>query len=209
VEAKALEDVLPAPRVRAAGNDLSRSTLPYATALAGACPRLAPAANLLPRELRVSTSRSLYAPTIVSATLLLAAAGALAAQSAIQDRRYLRKLEEEIARLEPAARRSAALDGEIERAQLRSAGLENFRARPRQDLETLNEVTRLLPPPIWANTIDVSPDSVSIAGEAEQAAQLVQVLDSSPLFQNSEVNMLARTGSSEIFRITTRREAKK
>jgi hypothetical protein len=57
--------------------------------------------------------------------------------------------------------------------------------------------------------VDISREIVTIGGEAEQAAQLVQTLDSSPLFQQSEVGMLSRTGPNEVFRITTRREAKR
>ena len=43
-----LEAVLPKPDVNPVENDLSRNALPYATALAGACPRFAPSANVLP-----------------------------------------------------------------------------------------------------------------------------------------------------------------
>ena len=52
-----LEDVLPKPAVNPVENDLSRNPRPYATALAGACPWLAPAANLLAPEQRQASSR--------------------------------------------------------------------------------------------------------------------------------------------------------
>ena len=207
VEPKPLEEVLTAPAANPVENDLSRNALPYATALAGACPRLAPAANLLPAEMRASNARGRYIPTAIAAGLLLIASVALLAQSAVHDRRYLRQLEAEIARLEPAVRRSAAIDREMTRARERALLLDNFRARSRAQLEALNELTRLLPPPVWANSIDMGPEMIIVGGEAEQAAELVQVLDSSPLFHQSEMGMLARTGPNEVFRITTRREA--
>ena len=59
-------------------------------------------------------------------------------------------------------------------------------AVPQADLDVLNELTRLLPPPVWTSAVEIYPDSVVISGEAEQAAPLLKVLDSSPLFQNSE-----------------------
>jgi hypothetical protein len=201
-----LEQVLAPPAANPVENDLSRNALPYATALAGACPWLAPAANLLPAELRVSTSRGMYIPTAIAAGLLLIATVALAAQSAFHDRRYLGKLEAEVATLEPAVRRSAAIDREIERARQRALLLENFRSRSRKDLDALNELTRLLPPPVWTNSIDLGRETIILGGEAEQAAELVQLLDSSPLFHQSEMGMLGKTGSSEVFRLTTRRE---
>jgi len=68
-----LEELLPRPTVNPVENDLSRNALPYATALAGACPRLAPAANVLPREYRRSRSRAMFVPTAVLAGLALAA----------------------------------------------------------------------------------------------------------------------------------------
>lgn len=209
VEPRPLEQLLPAPRTNPVTNDLSRNALPYAAALAGACPRLAPAANLLPPELRVSSARGMYIPTAIAGSLLLIATGALLAQSSIQDRRYLRQLEAEIEKLKPAAQRSLRLERQINEARQRAFLLHEYRSRPRADLEALNEVTRLLPPPVWAHTVDIAREVVTIGGEAEQAAQLVQTLDSSPLFQQSEVGMLSRTGPNEVFRITTRREAKR
>ena len=68
-----LEELLPRPTVNPVENDLSRNALPYATALAGACPRLAPAANVLPREYRRSSSRAMLVPTAVLAGLALVA----------------------------------------------------------------------------------------------------------------------------------------
>ena len=62
----------------------------------------------------------------------------------------------------------------------------NSARRPQADLDVLNELTRLLPPPVWTTSIEIYPDSVVITGEADQAAPLLKVLDSSPLFQNSE-----------------------
>src|SRR5690349_20464445 len=93
-----LQQILPKPDINPVENDLSRNALPYATALAGACPRLAPAANVLPPEHRRSSSRALFIPTVVLAGVLLLAVVALMVYSSYADRRYLRKLDAEIAR---------------------------------------------------------------------------------------------------------------
>ncbi|MGH9657763.1 MAG: hypothetical protein ACRD96_04405, partial [Bryobacteraceae bacterium] len=57
-----LEQALPAPRQAGAGDSFSRGTTSYAASLAGACPRLAPAANLLPLEFRATNSRAMFVP---------------------------------------------------------------------------------------------------------------------------------------------------
>jgi len=78
------------------GNDLARRALPFAAALAGACPWLTPAANLLPAELPQFHSRARLVPSLVLAGVLLLVAGGLFAHSALEDRRYLGSLEAQI-----------------------------------------------------------------------------------------------------------------
>jgi len=204
-----LESLLPAPRVNPVENDLAHNPLPYAAALAGACPRLSPAANLLPPERRTSSSRGIFIPTAALAAVLLLVLGASLAWSGLEQRRYLKKLEAEIARLEPQARRAAALDRQIERARSRARLLDDFRARTKSDLEALNELTRLLPPPVWTNMIELSRDAAVINGEAEQAAPLVKVLDASPLFHNSEFSGITKVANAELFRMRTQRRPRK
>lgn len=201
-----LEDVLPRPEVNPVENDLSRNALPYATALAGACPLLAPAANVLPTSYRRSTSRIRYVPTIVLAVLLVLAGGAVAAYSTMANRQYLERLRAEIARIQPQAQRATILDREINSLRARARLLDQFRGQTRADMDALNELTKLLAPPVWSNSIQITQESARIAGEAPQAAPLLKLLDSSPLFENSEFQMLTRGSSSEVFQIRTGRE---
>jgi hypothetical protein len=204
-----LEDVLPKPQINPIENDLSRNALPYATALAGACPRLAPAANLLPPEYRKATSRAMFIPSAVLAAALILSALAMLVYSRYADRQYLKNLDAEIGRLEPLARRAAALDREIDRVRGRSRLLDEFRGRTRADLDALNELTKLVEPPAWTSSIDLMRDSARISGEAPQASSMLKIIDSSPLFENSEFSMITRSGSSELFQIRTNREARK
>jgi Tfp pilus assembly protein PilN len=201
--ARRLEDVLPVPGVNPVENDLSRNALPYATALAGACPRLAPAANVLPPEHRRASSRALFIPTIVLAGVLLLAAAALMVYSSYADRRYLRDLDAEIARLEPQARRAQALDRAIDNTRARASLLDQFRSQTRKDLDALNELTKLLAPPVWTSSINLTRDSARIIGEAPQTAPLLKLLDSSPAFVNSEFQQVSRSGAVEAFQIRT------
>ena len=110
-----LEDVLPKPAVNPVENDLSRNALPYATALAGACPRLAPAANVLAPGQRQASSRAVFIPTVVLAAILLLVAGAMVAYNSYADRKYLASIEAEIAKVDPMAKRADDLDRQIGR----------------------------------------------------------------------------------------------
>jgi Tfp pilus assembly protein PilN len=205
-ETLSLDRVLPVPRVNPVSNDLTRRALPYAAAVAGTCPWLAPAANLLPPGDRRSNSRAMYIPTAALAVLLLLLSGAFLAHASWEDQRYLADLQTEIAKLEPRAKLAATLDREMTRAQNRTRLLDEFRARTKGDLEALNVLTTLLPPPTWTNTIDLAPDGAMLAGETDQAAPLLHLLDASPYFQNSEfVGSLAKAGGNEQFQIHTAR----
>jgi hypothetical protein len=53
-------------------------------------------------------------------------------------------------------------------------------------------------------------DTVALAGEIEQAAPLLKLLDNSPYFRDSEfTGPTGRAGKSETFRIRTAREGVK
>ena len=201
-----MEQILPAP-VSAAGDfDFSRSTTSYAASLAGACPRLAAAANLLPEEKRSANSRMIFAPTAILACLLLLVAGAVFGYSRIEERRYIATLETESAKLEPQVKRIAALDKSLEQARARTRLLDEFRGRSKYDLDTLNELTRLLPPPIWTNTTELNRDSLILAGEAEQAASLLKLIDSSSYFRDSAFAIpIVKVGAVEVFRVRSAR----
>jgi type II secretory pathway component PulL len=202
-----LEDVLPKPAVNPVENDLSRNARPYATALAGACPWLAPAANLLAPEQRQASSRAVFIPTVVLAAILLLVAGAVVAYNSYADRRYLASIEAEIAQVAPVAKHADDLDRQIQQARQRSLLLDQFRSQTRQDLDALNELTRLIEPPAWVNSTTLTRDSVLISGEAPQAGPLVKILDSSPLFGNSAIQSTGKTPTGgESFQIRATRK---
>jgi Tfp pilus assembly protein PilN len=201
-----LDQVLPFPVEIKSQVAASRNALAYAASLAGACPRLAPAANLLPEDRRSSNSRMIFVPTAILVGLLLLVAGAVFGYSRIEERRYLRTLEAESAKLQPQVKRIATLDKSLEQARARAQLLDEFRGRSKYDLDTLNELTKLLAPPVWTNYSELNRDSVTLAGEAEQAASLLKVVDSSPYFRDSAFAIpIAKAGNSELFRIRAAR----
>jgi Tfp pilus assembly protein PilN len=205
-----LEDALPAPDPNPPENDLSRNALPFATALAGACPWLAPAANVLPPEHRRYRSRAMFAPTVALAVLLLVVLGGAAAWSRVAEQRYLDRLRAEIARLQPRQQRGLTLDRDAERARARAQWLDEYRGQTRRDLDVLNALTNLVEPPAWTNSLDITRDSVRLQGEARQAASLWKIIDGSGIFKSSTLDYSqpnAAAGESFVIRAT--REAGK
>jgi Tfp pilus assembly protein PilN len=186
------------------------SPLAYAAALAASAPLFASFANLLPADRRASHSRTRY---LIPAALGALAVGGLVAVFVVfpfvNERRYVSDLTAEERRLQPAALRVQAIDKALAAHRARVASLDDFRRRPQADLDVLNELVRVLPEKVWTNSIEILPDSVVIAGEADQAAPLLKLLDSSPFFQNSEFVMsVTRNGDAEQFRIKTTRRGR-
>jgi general secretion pathway protein L len=192
------------------GTVLPGSALAYAAAVAGSTPRVANFANLLPPERRASHDRVQYlVPAILGILLALAALAVFVIFPAIEQKRFRDDLERAARQLEPAALRAQTIERKINDERNRILLLDDIRRRPQADLEVLSELTRLLPPQVWTNAIEIYPDSVVISGEADQAAPLVKLLDSSPLFQNSEFALsVTRTAQTEQFRIKTTRRGR-
>jgi hypothetical protein len=217
-EAAPLTGLLPTPRrapaTEAGGTGSGAAwaidehqALLYATALAGACPMLALEVNLLPAELRSSSSRLMYVPTIVLGVILAAVAFGVPLQSRYEDRKYRDLLDHEIGRYRPLAEQVSKLETRIEATRARTRLLDSMKARTKADLDVINEITRLLAPPTWVTGLELGRETVFLTGESDQAVGLLKTLDGSPLFRNSEfVQSLQRVGSAEAFRIRITRK---
>jgi len=198
---------LPQPRAIPEGETVARIALPYATALAGACPRLSLRLNLLPDKERAAPSRWMYAPTIALATILLLVAMAVLLRGGFQDSRYLTKLNDEIRRLEPKAKRGVTLERETAVLRNRSQALDNFRLQAKEDMDALSELTRVLAPPTWLNGLQLSRTQLTISGETDQSTQLLKLLDGTKQFKRSEYAVPpARNANGESISIRAARE---
>lgn len=186
------------------------SPLAAAAALAASAPLLLRFANLLPAERRASHDRARYLlPVILGGLLVIGLLGVFVAFPLINEHRYNTDLTAEFNRLQQPALRVQSIDKQLASHRARIAALDEFRKRPQADLDLMNELVRLLPQQVWTSSIDISPDSVMLTGEADQAAPLLKLLDSSPLFEKSEfVTSVTRNGSVDQFRIKTMRRGR-
>ena len=181
--------------------------LPYAAALDSASPWTALPLNLLPVERRQTGSRLLWIPSAALALAVLLLALALALFPRYESGKYLESLNAEITKLTPLANRSAKLDADIAAARARTLLLDEVRGRTKDDMDVLSEMTRILAPPSWLNQLEINRAQVTLSGEAQQAAPLLQTIDASPLFDNSEFTMApSRADKAEAFRIRTTRQ---
>jgi general secretion pathway protein L len=207
IPAAALHSALPQPLAVPDGYDLSRRALSYATALAGACPLHPLAVNLLPPEQRRTSSRLRFVPAIVLGSLVLLMFGAVVAYPKFADRQYLSLLQSEIHKFEPQARKAADLDKQIVNTRNRAQTLDNFRRHNKDDMDALNELTQILAPPAWLSAMQLTRDSVTISGEAEQAAALLKLLDGSRQFRGSAFSLpIQRSATGEFFTIHSARQ---
>jgi Tfp pilus assembly protein PilN len=204
-----LRDLLPEPHRKGEVSDLTALAKPpyasvrsYCAALTAACPLLTHPLNLLPEEQRESNSRMIYLAPAVAILLLLVAGVVYAVQGPWQREAYLKTLNAEITKLEPAARRSKQLDKDMADAMSRIRQVDAFRSRSKADLDVLNELSRVLPPPIYLDSLEVKRTEVFVSGEAESAAGLLKEIDASPLFKQSAfVSGITHLKSSDGFRI--------
>ena len=203
----ALSDALPKPEQLPADFDFSAIALSYAAALSGAVPFPPIAVNLVPKDQRQSSSRMRFAPAAALAAIALLLAGAALAYPRYSEREYLGVLHEEIRKIEPRARRAVELDREIAVTRNRSQTLDNFRQRTKDDLDALNDLTNMIAPPAWLNSMQLTRDSLFISGEAQQAAALLKSLDSSRQFRGSAFTAPIVPGATgEIFSIRAQRQ---
>jgi Tfp pilus assembly protein PilN len=206
-EESTLRDRLPQPLAAPETYDPSRACLSYAAALAGAGPLRPLSVNLLPREQRQTASRLRYVPTAALAFIVLLLAIAVLAYPSYSDRRYLALLQQQIVGVDPLARKAVEASRETVEDRNRAQTLDNFRQQTRQDLDALNELTHLLAPPAFLNSLQLTRTQISITGEADQAAALIKLLDGSRQFQGSSFSLpLQRVAGGEAFSIRTTRK---
>jgi Tfp pilus assembly protein PilN len=206
-EANALHLQLPQPVAAPEDYDPARSSLSYAAAVSSASLLHPLSLNLLPPDQRRSASRLRYVPTAVLGSLVLLLAIAAVAYPKYSDNHYLELLQAQIRALDPLARKAAETERQTITARNRAQTLDAFRQQTREDLDALNDLTHLLAPPAWLNSLQLTRTSVSIAGQADQAASLIKLLDGSRHFQGSSFSLpLQKAAGGEVFSIRTARK---
>jgi hypothetical protein len=98
-------------------------------------------------------------------------------------------------------------DKETAATRARVALLDQFRRRTLADMDALREATMLVSPPAWANNMVLTRTTLTLQGETDVAAPLLQKFDQSSLFISSDfAGVQARQGGGENFTLRSSRE---
>ena len=180
----------------------------YAASLASALPSQAIGVNLLPVDRRKTSSPLRWVPTIILLVLLMGLGLGFAYYQEYENRRLLQKLDAELARLQPRVASVRSIDAQIEATTKKLAFLTNLATYPQQDLDTLRELTRIMPMTAYVSRMDMTRSDIGLVGEIDQSLELLKMLDSSAYFKESEFSSAPGrlpTGK-EMFQIRTKRE---
>ncbi|MBM3760606.1 MAG: hypothetical protein FJW36_10215 [Acidobacteria bacterium] len=184
------------------------SPLSYAASLSSALPALTLPLNLLPVNRRRIQSPWRWVPTAILVLLLMVLGTGFAYYQEYENNRILVKLDAEIAKLQPRLAIVRQLESDIESASRRLEFLNGIATYPQQDLESLRELTRMMPMNSYVSRLDMSRSEVTLSGETEQSMEMLKMFDSSLFFKDTEFTSSPNRlpNGKELFQIRTRRE---
>lgn len=148
--------------------------------------RRAPAANLVPDELRPRPFPWPLATTAALALFTIGIGAAIPAVAFLKERRALAALEAGIARLAPEVQRAERVTAELERARRELTTLRGFEAQGVHPLPVLRELTDTLPADAWLTNLSIDRSGLELGGFANAASQLIPLLEASPGFERVE-----------------------
>jgi Tfp pilus assembly protein PilN len=159
--------------------------------------------ELLPVTVR---PRRLTRPQLI--TLGMAGATALLAVLALlapgwREQRHLKRVNAEIARLEPSVKEADRVVRELERKRKVITTVDSIESAGIRPLPVLRDLTELLPNDAWLTTISLDAKGVELTGAAAAASTLIPLLENSPRLERVEFSSPVTRGrdNKEQFRI--------
>lgn len=161
------------------------------------------ATNLMDHGEVVSQPRWVWVPTGALCGIALLLLGASAVRPYVQQERFLKDLNAEIARLQPQVRQVERLEAESDEWQKKASVLEGLQGKDVRNLEALRELSEILPETTWINEFTFRGDTVEISGFSENATALVPLLEQSTVFQDVALasGITRNQQGKEMFRI--------
>jgi len=190
--------------------DVQGHLLSLAAGLSGLKKKVPAPINLLPEERRHRKEpwQSYLLYGLVGANCLLIVA--LFLRSRIQDARYSAELGNEMARLEPEVRKVRASEDQLAQLQQRRDRLVSLKTQNSLVLESLLEMSLVLPKHTVMTDLNLKDSSIEISGFSAEAAALPQIIDSSGYFKDVEfLSAITRSSVSadkETFRLRMKLE---
>ncbi len=171
-------------------------------ALAAAAGRRHPALNLLPRALRPRTpSPGQWVTGGMAAVACLLGVVLLVAHGYAQHR-YLRRVSDEIRRLEPEVKAIERLAADVAQQKHLLATLQSRQDGAIHPLPVLQELTQLIPADAWVQSVSMDRQGIELTGQATAASQLIPVLEASTSLEHVEFTApVTTTQGKEQFRL--------
>jgi len=208
LELRSVEEVFPPPLSAPSGFDVRDHLRGYAVGLEAACPRVGWQANLLPPERRTADSRWRWAPTAALLFLLLLLGAGYLVRPWVQNKAYADALRERIAVYEGAVAEVRDAKTQAEDARRKLDILRGLGDRTRRDLAILNELSQRVPNSAWLTQLQIDDDGVRLNGEAQNAADLLRVLNESQTVGKARfTTSLRKIEEGESFQIAAERTA--
>jgi general secretion pathway protein L len=180
----------------------------FAVGLESACPRVGWQANLMPVERRTADSRWRWAPTAALLFLLLLLGVGFLVRPWVQDKAYADALRERIEKFETAVAEVRDAKAQAEDARRKLAILRRLGDRTRRDLAILNELSQRVPDSAWLTQLQISDDDIKLNGEAQNAADLLRVLNEAQTVTKARfTTSLRKIEDGESFQIAVDRAA--
>lgn len=160
--------------------------------------------NLLPVEQRVRAANPRTRFNLVLAGACVVLLVLVMAQSLYLRAHQIAELESAIAAVQDEAREVAQIRKQIEDASEAAGFLASRRAESPLAIEVLADVTRTLPDDTYLDRLVIGPSSVQMQGKSQNAQQLIEKVNESPLLDaaafRGSTRLDARTGL-EIFEV--------
>jgi len=162
--------------------------------------------NLLPREKRVYRSHWAYTAACVLAVVALSLGAARVTAGWVQDRYYSAWLDSQTRALVPRVQYLERLDSKQKVLLVKIVALEREQRNVVRKMGAWSELTRLLPSTVWLQSMSLTENQVTVVGQAESAAGLLQTIGQSPYFEQPEfISAVARNNEGrEAFQIRIR-----
>jgi Tfp pilus assembly protein PilN len=150
--------------------------------------------NLLPNALRRNESRTLSRFNVLLGLVLLIALLILGGSYAIKDEIRLHRLQREGRKIAPAVEALQRQEEELLRLRKEISFLSGVKEQRGEILRVLDELSKIVPNTAYLSNLRYREGSVELQGNAENASNLVPILERSPLFKNVGFNAPSNRG---------------
>ena len=154
--------------------------------------------NLVPPELRFRESQMQLIPAFALAVLTIVMGAILVARDPYQNSVYAARLDAEVKKVAPQAREVAEQEKELNQLAERYRALTGQLQNHDYVLETVGELSRILPSSAFLVSYGYQDGAITISGFAPSASEIQNLLESSPVFKGVEfTNGVTRDASGK------------